>query len=500
EVFVHVPETCLSRFLAFGTPMRAALTLRFNVLLRDIDMVPQRSDIAALQEIGPVTVSTAHAACANAETQRRLGCLVHHLCGWPGVESELSVARESLAAASADARFQAALRSCYEKYFPRLPGSGTPRLRWASKFYASNYVRFMGIARERRKHLARVAVYAHARAIILLVPGRNLVNGGIMSIIAIARESEKLRSLHGADVFVCTCPGDPPLLRYSKFPNDRILFDFKAVLDKLGADKDVLVHIPELYTSQFVSCTASLLADRKLRWRFNVMLQNIDMIPQRSVIAQLEEFGPVTVTTAHDAYANIGTQRQLGCPLHHLSAWTSPIEYERRPFVERENIVVVSPDPHERKDGILEQLMGCLPEFRFVLVWNMAYMDYRELIAKAKFSLTFGEGLDAYFSEIILSGGVGIAVYNDRFFTQEFSALPFVYPSWDDLASRLADDIRAANVPDEFARQNELAGRALAINSSAEKFRSNLCSYYQKYFPQLPFSGHVDLVETEKSR
>jgi hypothetical protein len=494
EVLVHVPEVYVSQFLSQSAslPAMQTLRLRFNVLLQNVDMIPQRRDIVALQEIGPVTVMTAHETYANAQMQQQLGCLIHPLSlGTSTGGFELSP--------PSDERIQASLRTYYEKHFLHLPSAGTRELRWASKYYASNYVRVMRVDRERRKHLDGLVLDAHARAIILIVPGRDLVNGGIMSIVAIALESEKLRSVHGADVFVCTCPGDPPLLRYTKFPNNRVLLDFKAVLKRLDPGKEVLVHIPELYAHQFASSSKTLLASGNLRWRFNIMLQNIDMIPQRSVIAQFEEIGPVTVTTAHDAYANKETQRRLGCALHHLSAWPSMLEFERRPFAERENILVISPDPHEMKDRILAELMGRLPDFQVVMVQKMTYMEYRELVAKAKFSLTFGEGFDGYFCEMIMSGGIGCAVYNERFFTKEFSGLPFIYPSWDDLVSRLPDDIRAANAADEFARVNGIVDRVLAEKSSAEKFRQNLACYYEKYFPQSSSAVRLHLTEIEKT-
>jgi|GEM_PF-1270324 len=629
EVLVHVPEMYVAQFFAHSAALLAAragtLRLRFNILLQNIDMIPQRSDIVPLQEIGPVTVTTAHEAYANVETQRRLGCIVHHLSAWPsptkferrpfaerenilvlspdlherrdaivaelkrrlpdfrfvtvwkmtymeyreliakakfsltfgeghdGYFSEMiqgggigcavynarfftedfaalpfiypswdellrrlpddiraanvpeefsrlnDIAYRVLKKGSSAEKFQANLLAYYQKYFPRPPASGRLSLRWDSRHFSPGYVRVMRIQRERRRHLDGLAPRADSRAIILIVPGRNLVNGGVMSIISIAQESEKLRNLHGADVFVCTCPGDPPLLRYTKFANSRTLLDFKAVLDRLAPGKEVLVHIPELYVPQFAAVGLPLIEGRDLRWRFNIMLQNIDMIPSRDVVEKVRERGTVTVTTAHEAYATMDTATQLGCAIHHLSAWPSPTAFERRPFSERENIVVISPDPHERKEEIFGELVARLPEFQFVTVWKMTYTAYRELIAKAKFSLTFGEGHDGYFSEIIQGGGIGSAVYNERFFTDDFASLPFVYPSWDALLQHFPDDVRAANTAEEFARQNGIAYSVLSKESSLERFQENLRSYYEKFFAQATASIAPQLNEVEKS-
>jgi hypothetical protein len=355
-------------------------------------------------------------------------------------------------------------------------------VKWVLKHYLANPVRAVYIAVQRNRYMDSVAAGRHGRVIIFLSPNRNLVNGGIMSIISIAKETEKLRSLHDADVFVCAFPRTPALLRYTKFRNDRVLLDFQTLVDRFDEGAEILVHIPDVSLRQFVSDHALLLKSLRHRWHFNLMLQNIDYLPQREDMDVLSGIGSVTVTTAHKAYSNAETQQALGAIVHHLSAWTSFDPYERKSFRDRENVIVVSPDLHERREEVLTRLQRLLPDFRFVTVRRMSYANYRKLIAKAKFSLTFGEGFDAYFTEIIFGGGIGCAVYNDRFFTQDLSQLRFVYPSWDELLSRLPSDIRQVDVPGEFERHSETAHRLILEQATLELYRSNLFSYYERYF------------------
>ena len=53
------------------------------------------------------------------------------------------------------------------------------------------------------------------KLIVFLTLGRDIINGGILSISSICEESTKLKHLHGAEVIMCTIPGEPSLLLYS---------------------------------------------------------------------------------------------------------------------------------------------------------------------------------------------------------------------------------------------------------------------------------------------
>jgi hypothetical protein len=320
------------------------------------------------------------------------------------------------------------------------------------------------------------------RAIVFLVPGKNKVNGGVMSIYMIAGETEQLKEIHQADVFICSYPGSPPLLRITKFPNNAIILDFKSLLTRFKKGTEVLVHIPEIFVSEFLVQARQQIASRDFRWHFNIMLQNIDLAPTREDIRTLSEFGSVTVTAAHVAYSGAETERALGCTVHHLSARASPEPYERKSFSERENIFVISPDPHERRKEILSELRRRLPDFRFITVKRMTYSEYRKLIASAKFSLTFGEGMDGYFTEMTFGGGIGCAVYNTRFFTEPFASLPFVYDSWDTLLLNLPDDVRAANTAEQYDRNNMEPCSLLSEIYSPDIFREKVKSYYSIHF------------------
>ena len=92
--------------------------------------------------------------------------------------------------------------------------------------------------------------------------------------------------------------------------------------------------------------------------------------------------------------------------------------------------MIVSPDRHPQKKQILKLLSKRFPRIRTLIIKNMSYEKFKESIVRAKWALTFGEGLDGYFVESIFSGCVSFAVYNDKFFGEDFRNLDTVYSDY----------------------------------------------------------------------
>ncbi len=348
--------------------------------------------------------------------------------------------------------------------------------------WLNNPIRKSYITQRQNDHIKSFQILKDQRLVIFLAPGNNRTNGGIISILSLAAETEKLFRSTGAGVFVCSFPSDPPLLGYTGVPTPRIVSNIASVLDAYNSPTDVIVHIPELYVARFLPFAQKLLANYQHRFKFNIMLQNVRRIPTKRDVKQLKALGPVTVTTAHEAYSGAETEEALGCPVHYLSVWISPENYDKLPLGEKENIFILSPDKHPKRTEIVKHLGRILPNYRFVTVQNMSYTEYKHLISTAKYCLTFGEGLDGYYIETIFSGGISCAVYNDQFFTSDFLGTPFLYESWDELLARVGEDIRRTEGSDEFNSANDAAYRLLSGKYSYDAYKENISKYYKKYF------------------
>jgi hypothetical protein len=348
-----------------------------------------------------------------------------------------------------------------------------------------NPIVYSHIRQEQHRFLDAQGCHDYDSLIVFFIPGFDTVTGGIMSIISIARETQKLFSQSKTGVFVCTIPYHPPLAKFTKFENDQTLVNYRDLLSKFSNAKTMLIHVPEHYTRYIANKVPKLLKIFNGNLSFNIMLQNIKLAPDPVCVDKLKLFGPVTITTAHKAYSGKETERMYVCPVHHLSAWVNQGEYIYKTFTEKRNLIIVSPtyDEHPLRNTILNKIQNQLPEFEFIIIENMAYSYYLQIISEAKFSLTFGEGLDGYFLEPIFSGGIGSAVYNDQFFDLEYKKLRFIYASWEDVGNHFAEDVLKVNMnPDQYNSVHRSQLDVLVSNYSYKNYQANIASYYDEYF------------------
>jgi hypothetical protein len=349
--------------------------------------------------------------------------------------------------------------------------------------WMKNPVRVAHVLQCQRTYLRSLPKAPTEDVIVFLVPGMDIVNGGVMSIIALARETETIMAAQRVDIFVSPVPGEPPLLRFTRFKNDRTLVDLGLVLGRTPSGARLLCHIPETYLGRFLRHGRIMVNSRPdIQFQFNIMLQNIDLEPARNEVESLKEIGFTTCTTAHLAYTGEKTARRLGVPVRHFSVWISPEQYERRHFAEKENIIVVSPDHHPRRSAILNALRERLPDYEFKVVKGLTYEEYKALISRAKYALTFGEGLDGYFAETIFSGGIGCAVYNSRFFTADFCDLPGLFENWDALLEGFPEFVLCHDRPGRFHEVQAAQFSLLCEQYGFDRYVKNLVGYYDEYF------------------
>jgi hypothetical protein len=134
---------------------------------------------------------------------------------------------------------------------------------------------------------------------------------------------------------------------------------------------------------------------------------------------------------------------------------------------------------HPLKELVLQKIAKELPELRIQIISDLSYEDYTKLIRRAKWSLTFGEGMDGFFVETVFSGGVSFAVFNNRFFTPAFNKLETVYPSWAALLDRLTEDLKRLDELAVYNRCWQQAHHLLAEHLNTERFRENLRMFYR---------------------
>jgi hypothetical protein len=326
------------------------------------------------------------------------------------------------------------------------------------------------------------------KLIVFLVPGADRttgadkISGGIMSIVSLCQESAGLKDIHQSEVIMCTMRDEHLLFGHSQFVNHTDVFRYSQLSNYFTAAEEVIFHLPEFVCEYFLRHLTR--ADK--HWiaglrhvHINILNQNIRLMPSREVIQRLEKLASkVTATTAHQKYCNERYRREQGIPLHKFSVWISPEKYTFRNYAEKENLIVVSPDIKPLKQAVLDKL-STIPGLRIQVIQNLTYEKYKETIARAKWALTFGEGLDGYIIEPIFSGAIGFAVYNEEFFTPDFQPLPTIYASYERLLERISDDIRRLDDADKFVACQKEQFALCARYYSYDHYLANIKAFYK---------------------
>jgi hypothetical protein len=313
------------------------------------------------------------------------------------------------------------------------------------KVFRERYIR-----KEQNKEIKTLFQNDVKKLIVFIVDGANWftgydsISGGILSIASIYEETEKLKKIHDCDVIMVTHPNAHLLIKHTQFPNNIPVFRFNQ-LKLFSSLSSLIIHIPEYqFKSELVvqiKSAFSYLPTNAIH--LNILNQRIDIMPSPEVIADIKKQGyDVTQTTAHEQYSNSEIRNKFGIPLHKLSVYATPERYNFIDFNNKEDLILVSPDEGELKAEVLNHIKQDLPHFLVKVISGMTYMEYLTLIKKAKYMITFGEGLDFYFIETVFSGGVSFAVYNQEFFTPPFKQLNGVFNSYQDMADIITQKIK----------------------------------------------------------
>jgi len=195
-------------------------------------------------------------------------------------------------------------------------------------------------------------------------------------------------------------------------------------------------------------------------------------------VDRLASFGTLTCSTAHEAYSTQQTRDRFAVPLPSNVVYISPEQYRRTGYEAKENILVVSQDAHPLREEVLRRIKAGHPQLRVQVVQDLTYTAYKRLISRAKWTLTFGEGLDGYFIEPIFSGGIAFTVFNERFFTPEFASVKVVYHSWEELMSSLPGDIEQLDKSCRIHNCVETARTNCSVRCITAKYTARTCGAF----------------------
>ncbi len=325
--------------------------------------------------------------------------------------------------------------------------------------------------------------------IVFVISNKDFITGGLMSICSIYEETRKMEEVHSSSVIMCTLYEDPVLIKLTKFNNKITIFRLNQLFNYFNSVERLLIHIPTVYCYNFIQRVQNLDSIQQ-EWlnsvkqvHFNILIQNKLYAPNRNLINIMSNFCHLlTCTTAHEKYSTQDYQEEINIPLHKLSVFVSPEQYYYRPYEEKKDILVVSSDKQEKKSKIIDKIHQNFPNLEIIIVRGITYETYKRLISQAKWSLTFGEGLDGYFVEMIFSGGIGFAAYNEDFFTKDYQQLPGIYQSYEDLENRIVEDIKNFDNSDIYQKIHQEQFNKLEQEYNYKLYQRNLKNFYQYYY------------------
>lgn len=301
---------------------------------------------------------------------------------------------------------------------------------------------------------------------------REVISGGMLSIDRLAQHSAAV--IKDVTVLQSGLPLsnaiiDNPFFEYSVLP-----ISFKYIIKEI-CPKKLLLNIPEAFLPEFIDN----LSDEEISWlwsipdlHINILNQADEFMPPSHYIeeARLLCADNLTITAAHQRYCTKEKEIQYQCPVYLLTPFLP--NFYLTTFEQKQKIIIFSPDINEHKEFIVNFLEKELPDFKFVTISKMKLEDYKRLISKAMFTITFGEGYDGYFIEPALSGSISFAVYNNIYFPENMNKLDTLYSSWQDLKEKIVEDIKKYSTnADEFNLMSTL------LRNEVRRFTNNDLSY-----------------------
>lgn len=344
--------------------------------------------------------------------------------------------------------------------------------------------------RRRQKEIIKYFDSKTEKLIIFLIPGaeyysgKESISGGLISIISLSQETSCIFNESDTITLCSTYYNNHLIYNITSFENHTEILSTDVIEKYFKSVKNLIIHIPELFVKDFVDM------QKENKWlnsipsiQVNILNQNIQLMPEAVVIQTLKtKYSDCTITTAHKKYCNTELREKYDVPIHQLSVWISPENYQKLRFEEKDKLILFSPNNKYLTDQIITHLQSKLLDYNFQIINGLSYETYKKLISKAKFVITTGEGLDAYFIETYFSGGVAFAVKNLNFFDSKYLNLPCLFNIEENIEEKMFNLIINHNDIVNYKNLNNQVYTLLSQDYSYTTYQTNLKKFYLKNY------------------
>lgn len=331
--------------------------------------------------------------------------------------------------------------------------------------------------------------------IVFIIPPKEVMSGGIMSIFNIAFYSRQLYQIHQSEVILATIINIENETHYKQnyFENDEKIFRFEQILEFKNLEK-LIIHIPEFLVKNFYRCLPSSIVHHLLKiktFKINILNQNINLMPKKKIVKKLARLSMnITQTCAHLRYAKQSFSDLYEIPVLLLLPYFKDFfKYvKKRSFSEKEDIIVYSPDQCRFKNNVLAILKKRLKHYKFIEINNITFKDYMDIISRAKYTITFGEGMDGYLFQPFFQGSIAFAVYNEDFFPSgDYLELMNIFENYEEMSEKLLGLILSFDKnPMIYERLNITFLNRIRPFIGFDKFMASLKKFYLNQFDFYP--------------
>ena len=312
------------------------------------------------------------------------------------------------------------------------------------------------------------------KIIIFLVPPDAMMAGGIMSIFYCCQFSRNLN--RDGLCIISTPPGERTYAKNNQFENDEKIYRWDQVMENTKKSTELFIHIPECWVKRFykdLTMKDIVFLKKHRNLKLNILNQNIDLMPKLKYINRLLNLtDKVTHSTGFLRYTSQEICDLFGLPLYYIPSYINLDYCVRKPFSDKQKLILYSNDFNIAKQKIIEHLEENLKDFQIREINGITYDEFLELISNALFCISFCEGFDGYYIQPYYARSIGVSVYNEKFFpSSSLKSFPFVYDSYDELYEKIVDDIKI--VCDDPERYERVVGETHAyfvnnINKNCE--------------------------------
>ena len=317
------------------------------------------------------------------------------------------------------------------------------------------------VSRSIQNHNFDEKKYSDKNLIVFFIPGIQGVTGGVLQIFTLNRLTNAYFKDKNVSSIICWLPGEgKEYRRFEGFKNNEIIYQIEMVLARCGDNSKLLFHIPEFAAKGFYHYFGD---DRfnqlkkKHDLEVNILNQNIDVMLEPAFIDKYKNIFPaITSTAGNPGWASDEERERLNIPIYPLPTWYYPDDAPWQSYQSKKNLLIVSPDKHDYRNKIISKIRDSLPSLEIKIIRSMKYEEYLDYERNAKWSLTFGEGLDGYFYGPAFRGGVSFAVRNNTFNHKGLTDLKTVYDDYELMAEKIVNDICTLDNKESYEEYNSL--------------------------------------------